>query len=75
MTDETPPQPDRVVHYGTIVAVTFFVLFGFVGVSAWVLVNGTDMTIKGSIIATWNNLAVAAGAFWLGSSLGGKMKK
>ena len=75
MDEDIPPAPDKVPHYGTIIAVTFFVLIGFAGVSAYILAYGNDNTIRGSIIATWNNLAVAAGAFWLGSSLGGKMKK
>lgn len=74
--DQTPvPTPDRVPHYGTIVAVTFFVLSAFVGVSAWVLARGTDTTMQGAIIGTWTALATSAGGFWLGSSLGGKMKK
>lgn len=71
--DEQPPE--RVPHYGTIVAVTFFILFCFSCVTAWVLFEKFDATVQGSILQTWNNLAVAAGAFWLGSSLGGKMKK
>lgn len=72
MDDE--PQP-RVPHHRTIIAVTFFILIGFSAVTAYVLATGDDAAVNGSILQTWNNLAVAAGAFWLGSSLGGKMKK
>ena len=73
--EDIPPIPDKVPHYGTIVAVTFFVLSAFVAVSAWVLAKGTDTTMQGAIIGTWTALATSAGGFWLGSSLGGKMKK
>jgi hypothetical protein len=46
--------------------VTWAVLSGEAG-------EGIDAATKGSIIQTWNNLAVAAATFWVGLSLAGKM--
>lgn len=66
------PAP-HLVHGKMIVFMSMLFMVGFIGVSAWVLVYSKDQTTQGSIIQTWNNLAIAVGAFWLGSSLGGKL--
>jgi SNF family Na+-dependent transporter len=71
--NEEPPE--RVAHIGVIVLVTFIILIAFAAVTGWVLIYSEDQTTRGAIVQTWNNLAIAAGTFWLGSSLGGKMKK
>ena len=63
-----------VPHIRVVVAVTAFVLAGFLGVSAYVLGWSTDLTTKGNIIGTWVNFAMLAVGFWLGSSSGGKAK-
>lgn len=70
----TPDDPSHVPYVRTIMVVTFSVLIGFGVVSFWVLTSSGDETTRGAIIQTWNNLAIAAGTFWLGSSLGGKMR-
>lgn len=73
MTKEPPPP--LVPHIGTIIVMSVVILAGFAAVTAWVLIYSNDATTKGALVQTWNNLAIAVGAFWLGSSLGGKMKK
>jgi hypothetical protein len=55
-----------------VVAVTAFVLFGFAATSGFVLVYTDDDVTKGNIIGTWQNFALLAVGFWLGSSSGGK---
>jgi hypothetical protein len=35
--------------------------------------KGIDAATKGALIQTWNNLALLAAGFWLGSSVAGKM--
>lgn len=60
-----------------LAAVTGAILLGFSAVTFWVLVGepgkGIDAATKGALIQTWNNLALLAAGFWLGSSLAGKM--
>lgn len=60
-------------HAKFIIAISLILLAGFTGVTFWVLIYSNDPTTKGSIIQTWNNLVIAVGSFWLGSSLGGKI--
>lgn len=60
-------------HAKFIIAISLILLAGFTGVTFWVLIYSEDATTKGSIIQTWNNLVIAVGSFWLGSSLGGKI--
>lgn len=67
-------EEQRVPHYKTIAAVTFMVLAAFFAVTLWVLMEGDDPTIKGTVIGTWTTAAITAVNFWLGSSSGGKAK-
>ena len=67
----TSPQ---IPHLRIVVAVSAFVLAGFTGVSAYVIGWSTDLVTKGNIIGTWQNFALLAVGFWLGSSSGGKSK-
>lgn len=55
-------------------ALSVLLLIAFSAVTAWVLHYSDDEAVKGGIVQTWNNLAIAVGAFWLGSSSGGKRK-
>lgn len=75
MTDE----PGHVPYAWVIATVTFIILAGFAVVTYVVLDSvrgsGIDAATKGAILQTWNNLAVMAAGFWVGSSLGGKQKK
>jgi hypothetical protein len=63
-----------VPHLRIVVAVSAFVLVGFALVSAFILGWGTDEVTKGNIIGTWQNFALLAVGFWIGSSSGGKAK-
>lgn len=71
--DEEQPIKDKLAHGKVIISLSFAILFAFAAVTWWVLTQSTDATTKGAILQTWNNLAIAVGAFWLGSSLGGKI--
>ena len=62
----------NIPHLGIVVAVSSFVLLGFAAVSAQVLLWSTDEVTKGNIIGTWQNFALLAVGFWLGSSSAGK---
>jgi hypothetical protein len=64
----------RIPHLRIVVAVSAFVLFGFAVVSAYVIGWGTDEVTKGNIIGTWQNFALLAVGFWIGSSSAGKAK-
>lgn len=67
-------MPGHIPHLRVVVAVSAFVLFGFAGVSVYVLGWTADEVTKGNIIGTWVNFAMLAVGFWLGSSSGGKAK-
>lgn len=61
-------------HLRIVVGVSGFVLIGFAIVSAYVLGWSADEVTKGNIIGTWQNFALLAVGFWIGSSSGGKAK-
>lgn len=60
----------RIVVGTCIVAVVGYALFSVYAVM-WL----RDATMTGDVIGTWKSFAVAAFAFWLGSSSGGKGKE
>ena len=64
----------RIPHLRIVVAVTLAAILGFAAVSGWVLVNSADEVTKGAIIGTWQNVALLAFGFWLGSSSAGKAR-
>lgn len=64
----------KIPHLRIVVAICAFVLAGFGLVSAWVLGWSDDLVTKGNIIASWQNFAMLAVGFWIGSSSGGKVK-
>src|SRR4051812_46983696 len=76
-TVNVPANGGQLPYVKGIAGVTFAVLAAFAAVTFWVLTAGRDSGIdaatKGSVIQTWNNLAIAAATFWVGSSLAGKM--
>jgi hypothetical protein len=47
-------------------------IIGYAGFCIWVVAYLRDATMIGDIVGTWKSFAVAAFAFWLGSSSGGK---
>lgn len=64
----------RIPHIRIVVAVSAFVLICFAAVSAYVLLYSSDEVTKGNIIGTWQNFALLAVGFWLGSSSAGKAR-
>jgi hypothetical protein len=75
--DVTQGVDGHLPYHKIIAAVTAAILVGF-GAVTWAVLSGEagegiDAATKGSIIQTWNNLAVAAATFWVGLSLAGKM--
>ena len=66
--------PASIPHLRVVVAVSAFVLIGFAAVSSFVLGWTDDEVTKGNIIGTWQNFALLAVGFWIGSSSGGKTK-
>ena len=64
----------KIPHLRIVVTICAFVLIGFGAVSAWVLGWSDDLVTKGNIIASWQNFAMLAVGFWIGSSSGGKIK-
>lgn len=64
----------HVPHVQVVAAVTAAIIMIFAIVTILVLRDPTaSAETKGGIIATWQNLAMTAGGFWVGSSLAGKM--
>lgn len=59
----------RVVIGACLIAVLGYAVFSIYAVM-WL----RDATMTGDVIGTWKSFAVAAFAFWLGSSSGGKAK-
>lgn len=59
-------------HLPIIVAVCCVAVAGYALFSIYAVVWLRDATMTGDIIGTWKSFAVAAFAFWLGSSSGGK---
>lgn len=64
----------KIPHLRIVVAVSAFVLLGFACVSGWVLGWSDDEVTKGNVIGTWQNFALLAVGFWIGSSSGGKAR-
>lgn len=64
----------QIPHLREVIAVSSFVLAGFAVVSAYVIGWSSDEVTKGNIIGTWQNFALLAVGFWLGSSSAGKAK-
>lgn len=74
----TPSGDGHLPYAWFIAAVTVIILIGF-GAVTWAVLDaekgsGIDAATKGAILQTWNNLAVMAAGFWVGSSLAGKMR-
>lgn len=63
-----------VPNLNIIVAFCIAAIIGYSGFSIYAVVWLQDATMTGDIIGTWKSFAVAAFAFWLGSSSGGKAK-
>lgn len=64
----------RIPHLRVVVAVSAAAIIGFAVISFYILRYSTDDVTKGAIVGTWQNVALLAFGFWLGSSSGGKVK-
>lgn len=61
-------------HMRLVVAFCLIAVIGYAGFSIWVVAFSADAAMTGDVIGTWKSFAVAAFAFWIGSSSGGKAK-
>lgn len=64
----------KVPHLQIVVAFCVAAIIGYAAFSMWAVLYSHDQTMLGDIGGTWKSFAVAAFAFWLGSSSGGKAK-
>lgn len=64
----------KVPHARTVIAFCIAAIVGYAVFSVWAVFYSTDAALRGDVIGTWKSFAVAAFAFWLGSSSGGKAK-
>lgn len=64
----------KVPHLRVVVSVSAFVMLVFAAVTFYVLTMSDDLVTKGNVIGTWQNFALLAVGFWLGSSSGGKAR-
>ena len=64
----------RIPHLRIVVAFCIAAITGYALFSAWAVMVSKDPTLLGDVGGTWKSFAVAAFAFWLGSSSGGKAK-
>jgi hypothetical protein len=64
----------NVPHLRVVVATCAVAIIGYGAFSAWVILCSDDAAMKGDVVGTWKSFAVAAFAFWIGSSSAGKAK-
>ena len=65
---------NRIPNLQVVIAACLIAVSGYALFSVYAVVFLRDATMTGDIIGTWKSFAVAAFAFWLGSSSGGKSK-
>lgn len=63
---------NRVPHHQTVIAFCVAAIFGYAVFSVWAVFSSADAALRGDVVGTWKSFAVAAFAFWIGSSSGGK---
>lgn len=61
-------------HQRIVIAFCIAAIAGYAVFSVWSVFYSDDAAQRGDVIGTWKSFAVAAFAFWLGSSSGGKVK-
>lgn len=64
----------QVPHARTVIAFCVAAIVGYSIFSLWAVFQSSDAALRGDVVGTWKSFAVAAFAFWLGSSSGGKAK-
>ena len=63
---------NNIPHLRIVVGACIAAVVGYAFFSVWVILMLKDATMVGDVIGTWKSFAVAAFAFWLGSSSAGK---
>lgn len=63
---------NKVPHIAIVVSACVATVGGYAVFSWWAVFHSADNTLIGDVVGTWKSFAVAAFAFWLGSSSGGK---
>lgn len=61
-------------HLPIVIAFCVAAITGYAVFSGWVIFYSGDAAMIGDVVGTWKSFAVAAFAFWVGSSSGGKAK-
>lgn len=61
-------------HLPIVIGFCVAAIIGYAVFSVWAVFIAKDATMIGDVVGTWKSFAVAAFAFWLGSSSGGKAK-
>lgn len=64
----------HIPHLHIVVAACAVAVAGYAAFSIYAVVILRDATMTGDVIGTWKSFAVAAFAFWIGASSGGKMQ-
>lgn len=65
---------NRIPNLPIIIGFCVAAIIGYAVFSVWAVFVARDATMIGDVVGTWKSFAVAAFAFWLGSSSGGKAK-
>lgn len=61
-------------HQKIVVAFCVAAIAGYLGFSIYIIGWTDDAALQGDVVGTWKSFAVAAFAFWIGSSSGGKAR-
>ena len=61
-------------HVRVVVGFCLLAAIAYLGFSIFIVGWSGDAALRGDVIGTWKSFAVAAFAFWVGSSSGGKAK-
>lgn len=64
----------HIPHLPIVIGFCVAAIIGYAVFSVWAVFIARDATMIGDVVGTWKSFAVAAFAFWLGSSSGGKAK-
>lgn len=62
----------QIPHLHIVVGFAVAAVLGYAAFSVWIVWRDSDAAVIGDVIGTWKSFAVAAFAFWMGSSSAGK---
>jgi hypothetical protein len=65
---------NSIPHVRVVVGFCLLAAVAYLGFSIFIVGWSGDAALRGDVIGTWKSFAVAAFAFWVGSSSGGKAK-